>query len=72
MPDLGLDAMRITVSVWLVALGSEVVEGDRLLQVIAREISIDLPAPGSGRILQQCVVEDDQVQVGQLLGVIES
>ena len=71
MPDLGLESMRSVVSVWLVELGAEVVEGDRLLQVVAGEASIDLPAPASGRMVEQCVVEYDEVRTGQLLGVIE-
>jgi pyruvate/2-oxoglutarate dehydrogenase complex dihydrolipoamide acyltransferase (E2) component len=71
LPDLGLESVRIVVSVWLVELGAEVIEGDRLLQVVAGEISVDLPAPASGCLVEQCVVECDEVQTGQLLGVIE-
>jgi len=71
LPDLGLGKARIAVSVWLTTVGSEVVEGDRLLQVVAGEVSVDLPAPATGRLAKQYVLEDDEVEVGQVLGAIE-
>ena len=71
LPDLGLSTARWTLSVWLVAPGSEVFEGDRLAQIVSGEICVDLPAPCCGRVVEQCAAEDEEVQVGQLLGIIE-
>ena len=51
--------------------GNAVVRGDRILEVVAGEATIDLPAPVSGRLVEQCVVEDDVIEVGQILGRIE-
>jgi pyruvate/2-oxoglutarate dehydrogenase complex dihydrolipoamide acyltransferase (E2) component len=72
LPELGLDQAHVTVSVWLVEVGAEVVAGDRLLQLVAGEVSLDIPAPATGRIVEQTVVETEEVTTGQLLGVIEA
>ena len=52
-------------------LGSDVVCGDRILEVLAGEVTVDLPAPATGRLVEQHVAEDDILATGQLLGVIE-
>jgi pyruvate/2-oxoglutarate dehydrogenase complex dihydrolipoamide acyltransferase (E2) component len=68
LPDLGLpDA---TVSLWLVNVGSEVTAGDRIIEILAGNATIDLPAPASGRLQQTLVSEDERVVPGQVLGVI--
>ncbi len=69
MPELGLADM--TASIWLVKRGDEVTEGDRLLEILADGVTVDLPAPCSGRLVKTMVAEDDRLDVGQLLGVIE-
>jgi pyruvate/2-oxoglutarate dehydrogenase complex dihydrolipoamide acyltransferase (E2) component len=71
LPELGLGATTIRASVWLVLRGARVVEGDRILEIVAGEVSIDLPAPASGRLTKQLVAEDEPLQTGQVLGVIE-
>ena len=62
--------MPISVSLWLVEVGDEVSEGDRLLEVLFGGASVDLPAPASGILVQTLVGEDDVLSVGQTLGVI--
>jgi len=71
MPELDLDGIPTTVSLWLVDAGSEVTEGDRLVEVLAGGATIDLPAPASGRLVEMLVGEDDAVTAGQVLGIIE-
>ncbi len=70
LPDLGLGQTPITASVWLSDVGAQVYEGDRLLEVCAGEVTIDLPSPASGVLLEQHVSEDDVLQVGQVLGLV--
>ena len=72
LADLGLPGVVIHASGWLVELGAEVAAGDRLLEVLAGSVTVDLPAPASG-VLSQCLVnEDDELQVGQVLAIILS
>ena len=70
LPDLGLGDTPILASTWLVGRGGKVVEGDPLLELAAGDVTVDLPAPLSGVLDDQLVEEDDEVVVGQVLGVI--
>jgi pyruvate/2-oxoglutarate dehydrogenase complex dihydrolipoamide acyltransferase (E2) component len=71
LPDLGLPGVSIVASVWLVEEGSAVVAGDRLLEVLAGSVTVDLPSPASGVISQLLVAEEDELEVGQVLAVVE-
>ena len=44
-------------SSWLVEPGSAVVEGDRLLEVLAGCVTVDLPAPASGIVSELLVAK---------------
>ena len=46
------------------------VEGERLLEIVAGDATVDLPAPASGVLVEQRVGEDDQLTDGQVAGVI--
>jgi pyruvate/2-oxoglutarate dehydrogenase complex dihydrolipoamide acyltransferase (E2) component len=72
MPDLDLGDQPITAGCWLTPLGREVIRGDRVLEVMAAAVTVDLPSPASGRLVEQCVLEGDLLQIDQLLAVIES
>jgi pyruvate/2-oxoglutarate dehydrogenase complex dihydrolipoamide acyltransferase (E2) component len=71
MPELGLSDIPIVASVWHVERGQQVSEGDRLLEVLAGEITVDLPSPTSGVLSQVLVSEDDPLSIGQQLAIIE-
>jgi len=72
LPELGLGDGSIVLSLWLVPLGSEVTEGDRLVEVLADGVTVDLPSPASGVLIEIAAGEDDRLQVGQLLGIVEA
>ncbi len=72
LPDLGAGPFPVTASVWLVEIGEEVSQGDRVLEVCFGAASVDLPAPADGVLMETLVAEDDVLTVGQTLGVIAS
>ncbi len=72
MPDLDLGAAAVTVSLWLVDVGGPLLEGDRLLEVAADGVTVDLPAPAAGTLQAVFVYEDDLLTPGMRLGVIET
>jgi pyruvate/2-oxoglutarate dehydrogenase complex dihydrolipoamide acyltransferase (E2) component len=72
MPDLGLGHRPVTISLWLVEIGVEVTEGDRLVELSADSVTVDLPSPASGRLVESLATEDEEVSIGQILGIIES
>jgi pyruvate/2-oxoglutarate dehydrogenase complex dihydrolipoamide acyltransferase (E2) component len=72
LPDLGAGDMPVTVSLWLVDVGDEVSQGDRLLEVLFGSVSVDLPSPADGVLIEARVDEDDVIRPGQVLGVIRA
>lgn len=71
VPELGIEDVELTVSVWLVPLGSRVAAGDRVVEVLTGEAVVDLPAPIHGTLVEKLVAEDTPVEIGQVLAWIE-
>jgi pyruvate/2-oxoglutarate dehydrogenase complex dihydrolipoamide acyltransferase (E2) component len=71
LPDLDLGTTIVTACSWHAAVGARVVEGDRLLEVLAGEVTVDLAAPASGRLIERCVEVDEPLTIGRVLAVIE-
>lgn len=66
VPEFGLD-VPLAVAVWLVPQGTEVIEGDRVVQLVAGGVTIDLEAPVTGRLMACIVEEDEPVTTGTVL-----
>ena len=72
VPELGVPTdEQITVSCWLVGIGDEVIEGDRLVELLINEITFDVSSPCSGRLASVAVEVEDAVCPGTVLGTIE-
>ena len=69
MPDLGLPAGSVRVSLWLVDVGAQVAEGDRVLELVADGVTVDLSAPIDGLLKKKLIGEDDPVETGRRLAV---
>ena len=72
LPELGVDASRLRLSVWLVASGTRVAAGDRIVEILTGDAVVDLPAPAAGVLTEKCVREDTRVSVGEVLGWIDA
>lgn len=72
LPDLGLEGQPIVASLWLVKPGRRVHEGEQLLEVLAGSAVVDLPSPADGVLVETLVAEDEPLQPGQRLAVIDS
>jgi len=70
LADLDLGEVPVLACSWLAEQGARVVQGDRLLEVVAGEVCVDLEAPATGRLMQRCVGPEDRLTVGQILAVI--
>jgi pyruvate/2-oxoglutarate dehydrogenase complex dihydrolipoamide acyltransferase (E2) component len=71
LPELGLGEVPIRASKWFRSPGQEVIQGDRLLEVLAGGATIELPSPLGGTLARRLVAEGEQVSVGQQLAEIE-
>ncbi|HEX3726683.1 MAG TPA: lipoyl domain-containing protein [Pirellulales bacterium] len=72
LPDLGLGQTPIVASVWLVDVGASVTAGDRLLEVVAGAVTVDLPSPASGVLTTVFVEEDEILAIGQVLAIVDA
>ena len=70
LADLGLADVPIRASEWLVEVGDQVAQGDRLLEILAGSVTVDLPAPAGGVLARRLVESDDELHVGQVLAII--
>ena len=66
VPEFGLD-VPLAVALWLVPQGAEVIEGDRVVQLVAGGVTIDLEAPVTGRLAACLAEEDEPVATGTVL-----
>jgi pyruvate/2-oxoglutarate dehydrogenase complex dihydrolipoamide acyltransferase (E2) component len=71
VPDFGLGATRLVVSLWLVPQGTRVAAGDRVVELLADGVTIDLEAPVSGRLVARFADEDEPVAAGAVLAELE-
>jgi len=70
VPDLDLPGTRVVVSAWHVAVGQRVAAGERLVEVTAGDVAVDLSAPESGVLAERCAAMDESLQPGQVLARI--
>jgi len=73
LPELGEDAGdEATVSFFHFEEGDEIKEGDALVEMVTDKAAFDVPCPVSG-VLKKILAEEDQiVQVGGALAIIET
>ncbi len=71
LPDLDLPGVMVSACSWHANQGQRVIEGDRLLEIVAGDVAVDLPAPASGILIERCVSIDQPLEKGQLLACIQ-
>ena len=69
VPDVGIVGVALVLSLWLVPEGTDVLEGDRVVELLGGGVTIDLEAPVTGRILRCLVDEDAPVAPGTVLAI---
>ena len=69
VPDVGIVGVALVLSLWLVPEGTDVLEGDRVVELLGGGVTIDLEAPVTGRLLRCLVDEDAPVAPGTVLAV---
>lgn len=72
VPDCGVVAMPLEISLWLVPEGARVLDGERVVELLAGGGTIDLEAPVTGRLLRQLVDEDEPVTPGMPIALFEA
>jgi pyruvate/2-oxoglutarate dehydrogenase complex dihydrolipoamide acyltransferase (E2) component len=68
---MGLPESTLRASVWHASPGQWLTQGDRLLEVVASGVLVDIPSPESGILRRRLVSEDEPVAVGQTVALVE-
>ncbi len=72
-PDIGTEPNEeITVSFWHMEEDEEFEEGDDILEVSTDKSTVNIPAPGKGRLIEILAQEGDVVTTGDTIAIIES
>ena len=60
------------VSFWYSDEGDDVKEGDDLVEVVTDKADFRIPSPATGKLIEKKVDEDDVVNVGDVVAIIET
>ncbi|KTG09197.1 biotin attachment protein [Haloprofundus marisrubri] len=69
-PDDSDDIDEAVVANWFVRQGGRVSKGDTVCEIQIEKVSIDVPAPASGELVEQSVSENGEFRRGDVLGRI--
>jgi pyruvate dehydrogenase E2 component (dihydrolipoamide acetyltransferase) len=72
LPDIGEGLAEAEVAKWLVAIGDSVTEDQPVVEMMTDKATVELPAPGSGVIVERMAAEGDVVKTGAVLYVLET
>lgn len=75
VPDFSDEENEIeeaTVSFWYFDEGDDVKDGDDLVEVVTDKADFRIPAPATGKVVERRAEEDDVVNVGDVIAVIET
>lgn len=72
LPDIGEGLAEAEVAKWLVSVGDQVTEDQPVVEMMTDKATVELPAPGSGVIVERRAAEGDVVKTGSVLYVLET
>jgi pyruvate/2-oxoglutarate dehydrogenase complex dihydrolipoamide acyltransferase (E2) component len=70
MPDIGAGSQPMRVAQWLAEPGSQVIEGDRVVEILTGGVLFSVSSPWTGFLDRIDTASQMAVEVGQSLGVI--
>lgn len=72
MPKLGDISDEVVISGWYVQPGETVGVDEPLLRVETAKVEVDVPSPVAGTVVEHLVHEDDEVDTGASIAILES
>jgi len=73
LPQLGEDEPgEAAVSFWHIDVGETVNEGEDLVAMVTDKATFNVPSPARGTLVEIRADEGDTVQVGGILGILET
>ena len=71
LPELGGGIEKATVSCWYVQVGQKVNVDDDLVELVTDKATFNVGATSSGIVKKICALEQEEVNVGAVLALIE-
>lgn len=72
MPQMGESVMEGTVIEWAKKVGDKVEMDETLLEIATDKVDTEVPSPESGVLVEILVQEDETVEVGQAIAIIDT
>jgi len=72
MPQMGESVMEGTVIEWAKKVGDKVEVDETLLEIATDKVDTEVPSPESGVLVEIMVEEDETVEVGQVIAIIDT
>src|ERR1700710_616200 len=72
LPKMGESVAEATVIKWVKQPGDYVYTDEAVMEIATDKVDSDVPSPVSGKLVTQYYKENDVVQVGSLIAVIET
>ena len=68
VPDVGAKSLPVRVCSWLAALGEQVHEGDRIVELSLPGMTFDIHSPADGQLISIDKTLGTEVHPGEILG----
>jgi 2-oxoglutarate dehydrogenase dihydrolipoamide succinyltransferase (E2 component) len=72
MPEMGESVMEGTVIEWAKKVGDKVEVDETLLEIATDKVDTEVPSPEAGVLVEILVQEDETVEVGQTIAIIDT
>ncbi|MEQ7801716.1 dihydrolipoamide acetyltransferase family protein [Pedobacter sp. ASV1-7] len=72
LPKMGESVAEATIIKWVKQLGERIELDDIVLEIATDKVDSEVPSPIAGKLIKQLFKEDDIVQVGAVIAIIET
>src|ERR1700689_5230275 len=72
LPKMGESVAEATVIRWTKRPGDHIEADDTVMEIATDKVDSDVPSPVSGKLLEQLCNENDVVQVGAVIAIIDT
>lgn len=72
LPKMGESVAEATITNWLKQVGDKIEADEAVLEIATDKVDSEVPSEVSGVLIEQLFSKDDLVQVGQVIGIIET
>ena len=72
LPKMGESVAEATIIKWLKKPGDNIETDEAIMEIATDKVDSEVPSPVSGRLVEQLCKEDDVIQVGAVIAIIET